>query len=226
VNPTQFPPGEDFERYPRDLTADARLCAEAGVDLVFAPSVDEMYPPGNATVVDVTGTLVEGFCGPFRPGHFQGVATVCARLFNIARADRAYFGQKDYQQLCVIQRMVADLRFPLTIVPVPTVREADGLAMSSRNAYLSPEERAAAPVLYRALQRAEQAYAAGERDTAALLALVTETIASEPPARLQYAEARDADTLEPVARADRPIVIALAAYLGTARLIDNIVLGE
>jgi pantoate--beta-alanine ligase len=144
VNPTQFPPGEDLERYPRDLRADVRRASEAGVDLVFAPEVDEIYPPGDCTFVEVTGTLVEGMCAPHRPGHFRGVTTVCAKLFSIVAADRAYFGEKDYQQLQIIKRMVRDLRLALEIVPMPTVREPDGLAMSSRNAYLSPEERRAA----------------------------------------------------------------------------------
>ncbi len=151
VNPTQFPPGEDFARYPRDLEADARLCESVGVDLIFAPEVEEMYPPGDATWVEVTGTLVEGMCAPHWPGHFRGVTTVCARLFNIVQPDRAYFGEKDYQQLRVIVQMVRDLKFPLEIVPVPTVREGSGLAMSSRNAYLSDDQRMAAVVLSRAV---------------------------------------------------------------------------
>jgi pantoate--beta-alanine ligase len=225
VNPTQFPPGEDFARYPRDLEADARRCAEVGVDLIFAPAVEEIYPPGDATVVEVTGTLVEGMCAAFRPGHFRGVTTVCARLFNIALPDRAYFGEKDYQQLQVIKRMVADLRFPLDIVPVPTVREPEGLAMSSRNAYLSPEERQAATVLSRGLAAARERFAAGEREAAALAQAATEVIAAEPRVRMQYVEVRDAETLAAVARAERPAVIAVAAFVGSARLIDNVVVG-
>jgi len=225
VNPTQFPPGEDFARYPRDLDADARLCASVGVDLVFAPSVEEMYPPGDATWVEVTGPLVEGMCAPHRPGHFRGVTTVCARLFNIIQPDRAYFGEKDYQQLRVVTQMVRDLKFPLEIVPVPTVREPSGLALSSRNAYLTPDERRAAEVLSRALRRAEEAYAAGERDPAALERLAADVIRSEPLARLQYVELRDAETLTCVPRADRPVVLAVAAFVGPARLIDNIILG-
>ena len=225
VNPTQFPPGEDFERYPRDLEADARRCGEVGVDLIFAPSVEEMYPPGDSTWVEVTGTLVEGMCAPHRPGHFRGVTTVCARLFNIVQPDRAYFGEKDYQQLRVITRLVHDLKFPLQIVAVPTVREPSGLAMSSRNAYLSADESQAATALSRGLFRAREAYEAGERDAATLVKLVADTIKAEPPARLQYAEARDAETLAAVSRADRPTVLAVAAFVGKARLIDNIVLG-
>ncbi len=225
VNPTQFPPGEDFARYPRDLGTDARLCAGEGADLIFAPAVEEIYPPGDSTFVEVTGTLVEGMCAPFRPGHFRGVTTVCARLFNIALPDRAYFGEKDYQQLQVIKRMVTDLKFPLEIVPVPTVREAEGLAMSSRNAYLSPEERRAAVVLSRGLAAARARFAAGERAAPALAQAVTEVIAAEPRARLQYVEVRDAETLEAVERVKRPAVIAVAAFVGNARLIDNVVVG-
>jgi pantoate--beta-alanine ligase len=225
VNPAQFPPGEDFARYPRDLEADARRCAEVGVDLIFAPAVEEIYPPGDATVVEVTGTLVEGMCAPFRPGHFRGVTTVCARLFNIALPDRAYFGEKDYQQLQVIKRMVTDLKFPLDIVPVPTVRAEDGLALSSRNVYLSSEERGAATALSRGLAAAQGRFAAGERAAAALAQEATEVIAAEPRVRLQYVEVRDAETLAAVTRVERPVVVAVAAFVGRARLIDNVVVG-
>lgn len=226
VNPTQFPPGEDFARYPRDLDADAQLCESVGVDLIFAPTVEEIYPPGDSTWVEVTGTLVEGMCAPHRPGHFRGVTTVCARLFTIVGPDRAYFGEKDYQQLQIIKQMVRDLKFPLEIVPVPTVRAPSGLALSSRNDYLSAEEKEAATVLSRALLLAQQAHAAGERDARALLALITDTLLSEPRVKLQYVEARDADTLASITRADRPTVLALAAFVGNARLIDNVVLGR
>jgi pantoate--beta-alanine ligase len=224
VNPTQFPPGEDFERYPRDLEGDVKKAGEAGADLVFAPPVSEVYPPGDCTVVEVTGPLVEVMCGAHRPGHFRGVTTVCARLFNIAGADKAYFGEKDYQQLLVVRQMVEDLRLPLEIVPVPTVREPDGLAMSSRNSYLSPEERKAATVLYRALSEAEKKVKSGERDPAALVAGVREMIGAEPLAELQYAELRDAETLDELPRLDRRAVLAVAAFVGSARLIDNVVL--
>jgi pantoate--beta-alanine ligase len=225
VNPTQFVPGEDFARYPRDLEGDARKCGEVGVDLIFAPSVEEIYPPGDATFVEVTGTLVQGMCAPHRPGHFRGVTTVCARLFNIVGADRAYFGEKDYQQLQVIKRMVRDLKLRLDIVAVLTVREADGLAMSSRNAYLSPEERTAAAVLYRALSQASQPFAAGQRDGKAVIAAARRIIEAEPMVRLQYLELRDAATLESVLRIERPAVLGLAAFVGKTRLIDNVVLG-
>jgi pantoate--beta-alanine ligase len=226
VNPTQFPPGEDFERYPRDLEGDVRKAGEAGADLVVAPPVSEVYPPGDCTFVEVTGPLVEVMCGAHRPGHFRGVTTVCARLFNIVAADRAYFGQKDYQQMLVIKQMVRDLRLPLEIVPVATVREADGLAMSTRNRYLSPEERDAATVLHRALAEAEKKAAAGERDPSALVAGVREMIGGEPLVELQYAELRDAETLDEMQSLDRRAVLAVAAFVGKARLIDNVVLGR
>jgi pantoate--beta-alanine ligase len=225
VNPTQFAPGSDFDKYPRDLEGDARKAEAASAELVFAPSVAEIYPPGDSTVVEVTGQLVDCLCGPRRPGHFRGVTTVCARLFNIVGADRAYFGEKDYQQLLVIRRMVRDLHLPVEIVAVPTVREADGLAMSSRNAYLSPEERKAAAALPRGLFAARDRFAAGERDGAALIAAAREVIGSEPLVTLEYLELRDAETLAEVKRVEGRAVLALAAYVGSARLIDNMILG-
>jgi pantoate--beta-alanine ligase len=224
VNPTQFAPGADFEKYPRDLSSDAAKAQAAGADLIFAPAVEEIYPPGDNTFVEVTGQLVDCLCGPHRPGHFRGVTTVCARLFNIVQADRAYFGEKDYQQLLVIKQMVRDLRFPLEIVPVPTVREPDGLAMSSRNAYLSPEERKAAAVLSRGLFAARDRFAAGERDAGALIAAAKRVIETEPQVKLQYLELRDAETLEELKRVDRRAVLALAAFVGQTRLIDNVIL--
>jgi pantoate--beta-alanine ligase len=224
VNPTQFVAGEDFERYPRDLAGDAKLCGRVGVDLVFAPEVQEVYPPGDSTWVEVTGTLVEGMCAPHRPGHFRGVTTVCARLFNIVAPDKAYFGEKDYQQLQIIKRMVRDLKLPLTIVPIATVREPDGLAMSSRNAYLSPEERKAAPLLHRGLRAAEEAAEAGEREAAVIIAAARKVIEAEPRVKLQYLELRDAETLETITRLERPAVLSLAAFFGKTRLIDNVVL--
>ena len=223
VNPTQFPPNEDFERYPRDLEADVKRAGEAGVEVVFAPPTSEVYPPGDATFVEVTGPLVECLCGPRRPGHFRGVTTVCARLFNIVGADRVYFGEKDYQQLLVIKQMVRDLHIPLEIVPMPTVREADGLAMSTRNRYLSPEERKAATVLHRALSAAKERLAAGEREAAALVGGVREMIEAEPLVSLQYAELREAETLAEVRRLEGRAVLAVAAHVGKARLIDSVV---
>jgi pantoate--beta-alanine ligase len=224
VNPTQFPRGTDFEEYPRDLAGDAAKATDAGADLVFAPSVEEMCPPGDATFVEVTGPLVECLCGPHRPGHFRGVATVCARLFNIVKPDCAYFGEKDYQQLLVIEQMVRDLKFPLDIVRVPTVREPDGLAMSSRNSYLSREERQAATALSRGLFAARDVFDAGQRDGATLLAAARDVIDSEPIVTLQYLDLRDADTLEEMQDVDRPAVLAIAAFVGQARLIDNVLL--
>jgi len=222
VNPTQFAPGTDFERYPRDLEGDVEKAGTAGMDLVFAPGVEEMYPPGDSTFVEVTGPLVECLCGPHRPAHFRGVATVCAKLFDIVAADKAYFGEKDYQQLLVIAKMVRDLHLPVEIVPVPTVREPDGLALSSRNRYLSAEEREAAAVLYRALSEAKSRAEAGERDAAALVGAVREIIEAEPLVKLQYAELRDAKTLKTLGRLDRRAVLAAAAFVGKARLIDNV----
>ena len=225
VNPTQFAPGTDFEKYPRDLDGDAEKAGEAGADLIFAPSVEEMYPPGDSTFVEVTGPLVECLCGPHRPGHFRGVTTVCARLFTIVGADRAYFGEKDYQQVLVVKQMVRDLQLPLEIVPVPTVREPDGLAMSSRNAYLSPDERKAAAVLSRALFAARDRFHSGERAAAALIAAARDIIDAEPLVTLQYLDLRDAQTLEELHALDRPALLAVAAFVGQARLIDNVVVG-
>ncbi|MBN1459059.1 MAG: pantoate--beta-alanine ligase [Armatimonadetes bacterium] len=224
VNPTQFAPGTDFEKYPRDLAGDSRRAAEAGADLIFAPSVEEMYPPGDSTFVEVTGPLVDCLCDPHRPGHFRGVTTVCARLFNIVGPDRAYFGEKDYQQLLVVEQMVQDLRFPLDIVRFPTVRESDGLAMSSRNAYLSPDERQAATALSRGLFAARDLFDSGKRDAPSVLAAARNVIDSEPLVRLQYLELRDAETLADVAHVGKDVVLALAAFVGQARLIDNVLL--
>ena len=221
VNPTQFGRGEDYARYPRDPEGDARAAAGAGVDLLFTPTVTEMYPPGDATGVEVSGPLVSGLCAPHRPGHFRGVATVVAKLCALAAPDRAYFGEKDYQQLQVIKRMAVDLKLPVEVVPVPTVREADGLAMSSRNAYLDPEERAAAPSLYRALAAAREAVARGEREGQGIIRAASEILGAQPQLRLQYLELVDAEQLTPLARLEQPGVLAVAAYLGKTRLIDN-----
>ncbi len=223
VNPTQFGPAEDFDRYPRDLERDLDLCRTAGVDLVFAPEVPEMYPPGYQTYVEVE-ELSRGLCGASRPGHFRGVATVVAKLFNVVTPDRAYFGEKDAQQLRVIRRMVADLNFPLTIVPVPTVREPDGLAMSSRNTYLSPAERRAALVLSRALSLAAELFAQGERRAEVITDRMRELITAEPLARIDYVAVVDDETLTPVEKIDRPVLVALAVFIGQTRLIDNLVL--
>jgi len=223
VNPTQFGPGEDYRTYPRDLEGDCEMAGTVGVDLIFVPSVEEIYPEGDSTIVEV-GKLGEGMCGSHRPGHFRGVATVVCKLFNIVQPNAAYFGEKDYQQLRIIEQMVRDLHMPVKIVPVPTVREADGLAMSSRNAYLSPEERRAAPILYQGLLAAKSLAEKGERRAEALIEAVRRCVAKEPLFRLEYVELRDAQTLENLTILDRPAVLALAARFGRARLIDNIVL--
>jgi pantoate--beta-alanine ligase len=224
VNPSQFAPGEDFDRYPRDEKHDLELAAEAGVDLVYAPSVDEVYPDGFASAVEVSG-ITEVLCGdPARrgPEHFRGVTTVVAKLLNSVAPDAAYFGQKDAQQLAVIRRMVRDLDFPVRVVAVPTVREPDGLALSSRNAYLGPEDRARATALQRALQAVEDAAQRGplsEALEAGRRELAAEGI--EP----EYLEVRDPDTLEPIEALDaRPALVAVAARVGGARLIDNLIL--
>jgi len=221
VNPTQFGPGEDFARYPRDFEHDRDLLADAGAALVFAPSVQEVYPKPSATVIDLPA-LAGGMCGAFRPGHFRGVALVVTKLLNMAQPDVAIFGAKDWQQAAVIRRLVADLHMPVAIDVAPTVREEDGLAMSSRNAYLSAEERRAATVLIRALRAAEAAVAAGERRGAVLEALLAGEVGIEGLARLQYVAAADPDTLASVADGATRILLALAVFIGGTRLIDNL----
>jgi pantoate--beta-alanine ligase len=223
VNPIQFGPGEDLARYPRDLERDLAMAGEAAVDVAFVPDGDAMYPTPPLTRV-VVGGLGEGMCGARRPGHFEGVATVVSKLFHLVQPHVAVFGEKDFQQLAVIRRMVRDLDFDVEIVGGPIIREPDGLAMSSRNAYLSPEERRQALCLSRGLAAAEERFAAGERAAAPLVAAVTGAIAAAPLARLDYAELRDAETLRTVERVDRPAVLGVAAFLGTTRLIDNRVL--
>ncbi len=220
VNPTQFGPNEDFSRYPRDPERDRSLAAAAGVDLLFAPSVEEMYPPGAATWVEVEG-LSERWEGAHRPGHFRGVATVVLKLFLAARADRAYFGEKDYQQLQVVRRLAADLVPELTVVGCPTVREPDGLALSSRNVYLNAADRARALALHRALDRAQALLAGGERDGAALEAAMRVELIAPPGVDVDYAAVVDAATLEPLARVEREARALVAARVGPVRLIDN-----
>jgi pantoate--beta-alanine ligase len=221
VNPLQFGEGEDLERYPRDLAGDSATCAAQGVDVVFAPTVDEMYPRGALTTVHVDG-LTEVMCGVSRPTHFDGVTTVVAKLFSIVGPCRAYFGRKDAQQLAVVGRMAADLDLPVDVVGCPLVREADGLALSSRNAYLRPDERAAAGVLSRALRAAGDAAVGGERDPARLVDLVRTTVAAETSVELEYVDVRDAHDLAPMYRLDGDVLVALAARVGKTRLIDNI----
>ncbi|WP_297056771.1 pantoate--beta-alanine ligase [Thermosulfurimonas sp.] len=223
VNPIQFGPQEDFARYPRDLERDRRLAQAQGVDILFVPSAEEMYPPGFQTYVEVT-ELSRPLCGARRPGHFRGVCTVVLKLFHIVKPHLAVFGEKDYQQLKVIQRMVRDLDLEVEIVPHPTVREPDGLAMSSRNVYLRPEEREAALSLYRALELARKRVAEGVRETRILRREIEEFIRSHPYTRIDYVEFRDPETLEERERIDRATLLALAVFVGKARLIDNTIL--
>jgi pantoate--beta-alanine ligase len=221
VNPTQFSPSEDFERYPRDLDADAKKLGSVGVEAIFAPSVAVMYPPSASTSIDV-GAVALPFEGAIRPTHFAGVATVVAKLFMIAPADRAYFGQKDYQQTVVVRRMVEDLNLPIKVVVCPTVREADGIAMSSRNAYLSIEERQQALCLSRGLREAERLYAAGERSASTLRDAVRDVISNTEGVELQYVAVLHDGTMDEVETVDAPAVIAVAARVGQTRLIDNV----
>jgi pantoate--beta-alanine ligase len=223
VNPTQFGPAEDLTRYPRDLAGDLAKAGSAGTDVAYVPEPASVYSPGFQTFVQVR-ELEQGLCGAHRPGHFVGVATVVCKLFNVVRPDVAIFGEKDYQQLAVIRRMVADLDMGVEIVGLPTVREADGLALSSRNAYLSPAERERALALSRGLRAAVARAAAGERDGAVLIASAREIMDGQVD-RLDYLELRDAQTLAPLPRLDRPGVLLLAAFVVKTRLIDNARLG-
>ena len=221
VNPTQFGPNEDFQKYPRDLAKDRAFLETGGVDCLFYPSAAEVYPPGYRTYVEVTG-LQDKLCGLSRPGHFRGVATVVLKLFEVVRPDRAFFGAKDAQQVLIIRRMAADLDLDVEIVTCPIVREPDGLALSSRNAYLDPEERKAALVLSTSLRWAERSVAAGERDAARLAAGIRAVLEAEPRARIDYVEAVDPETLEPVAEVRGEVLVALADFIGSTRLIDNV----
>ncbi|MCD6405103.1 MAG: pantoate--beta-alanine ligase [Planctomycetes bacterium] len=220
VNPTQFAPGGDLDRYPRPFEADTVKCEVEGVDIVFAPSPDEMYAEDASTYVEET-SLSRGLCGRSRPGHFRGVTTVVTKLLNIVQPDRAYFGRKDAQQAAVIGRMVRDLDIRVDIVVMPIVREADGLALSSRNAYLSPGERREALVLSRALEEAERLFAAGEKNAAALKKAMIDIIAQAPHSKVDYVEIVDARNLEEVEEITRPATAALAVFIGRTRLIDN-----
>lgn len=222
VNPTQFGPNEDFSRYPRPLEADLAACESEGVDTVFMPPVSEMYPAGAVTTVRVA-KLTEGLCGAYRPGHFEGVTTVVAKLFNVVWPDVAYFGQKDYQQATVIRQMVRDLLIPIRIEVCPTVREAEGLALSSRNAYLKPQERRQAPVLFATLTWARERVLAGERNGAELVRQMWERIEAAGPCNIEYIEIVDADDLSPRPVITGRCVIALAVRIGQTRLIDNVV---
>lgn len=223
VNPTQFGPNEDLSRYPRDLDGDLAKAASAGTDIAYVPDAAKVYPPGHQTFIEVR-ELQKGLCGEHRPGHFVGVATVVAKLFNVVRPHLALFGEKDFQQLAVIRRMVRDLDMPVAILGMPIVREADGLAMSSRNQYLSPAERQRALALSRGLRAAAARLEAGERDAAALVAVARAALEGQVDA-VDYVELRDADTLAPVATVDQPAVLLVAAFVGRTRLIDNLRLG-
>ena len=224
VNPTQFGPNEDLSTYPRDLERDSSLIQPLGVDLVWNPSTEAMYPPGYQTWVEVEA-LTRPLEGALRPTHFRGVTTVVAKLFNATQPDKAYFGQKDAQQAAVIGQMTRDLNFPIEIVVCPIVREADGLAMSSRNKYLSGEERKAAAVLFRALSAAKEAYEAGEREGELIRRKMKEVLAGEPLAQMQYVSCADYDTLAELDVIKGRTLLSMAVFLGKTRLIDNIVLG-
>ncbi|MBU5471698.1 pantoate--beta-alanine ligase [Falcatimonas sp. MSJ-15] len=223
VNPMQFGPTEDLESYPRDMERDAALCENAGAALVFHPEPSEMYEDDFSSFVDMN-TLTGGLCGKTRPIHFRGVCTVVAKLFNIVTPDRAYFGQKDAQQLAVIRHMVSDLSFGIEIVGCPIIREKDGLAKSSRNTYLSAEERNAALILSQSLKEGKALVEAGEKDAAKIKKVITDKINTEPLAKIDYVEVVDWKTLEPVSTIDAPILTAIAVYIGKTRLIDNFII--
>ena len=221
VNPTQFGPGEDFDRYPRDLESDVRLCEREGVDVVFAPSVEEMYPENFSTWVEVKGNLTETLEGAHRPGHFRGVTTVLTKLFNIVIPDCSYFGEKDYQQALVVKKLVDDLNIPVEIVLAPTIREIDGLACSSRNRYLNKEERRAARVLYQSLLRAKTEIQDGEDNPSCIISSMEDLILEEPLAKIDYIAIVDPVSLKPVKRIRGEVLVAVAVKIGKTRLIDN-----
>ncbi len=222
VNPTQFAPGEDFEKYPRPLDADLAICRKTSVDVVFVPTLRQMYGPKNLTWINVE-ELTEPLCGRFRSGHFRGVTTVCAKLFNIVAPDFAFFGQKDAQQAIVIKRMVADLNMPLKIVVCPTIREPDGLAVSSRNRYLTAQQRKDATLIYKSLQKCRQMINAGLTDTKAI-ATQMQKMLNRPSMKIEYVSIVDAETLQPLDRVAGRVLVAVAVRIGHARLIDNILL--
>jgi pantoate--beta-alanine ligase len=221
VNPLQFGPNEDYQRYPRPIEKDLEVCQRMGADLVFGPEVSDIYDSPQRTFVEVTH-LSDHLCGAFRPGHFRGVTTVVAKLFDIVQPDHAYFGEKDFQQLCIIRKMTTDLNMPVEIVPVPVYRESDGLALSSRNVYLGPEERAAAPVLQRALQSAKSLIEKGERSSSAVKDAAAVILALEPLAKPQYFEVVDTVNVQPVEQIAGEVRIAGAIWVGKTRLIDNV----
>ena len=222
VNPMQFGPTEDLDSYPRDLNRDAKLCEDAGVDIIFHPEADEMYADGFCSYVDMNGLTTE-LCGKTRPIHFRGVQTVVLKLFHIVTPDRAYFGQKDAQQLAIIKRMVRDLNFDIEIVGCPIVREEDGLAKSSRNTYLSKDERKAALILSKAVKLGEDMAKAGEKDTDKIVSEMIKLIETEPMAKIDYVQAVDAVSVKPVKEMTAPVLVAMAVYIGKTRLIDNFI---
>lgn len=223
VNPMQFGPGEDLDAYPRDLERDSKICKDGGVDLIFHPEVEEMYGTNFCGYVDMH-TLPEKLCGASRPVHFRGVQTVVTKLFHIIPAHRAYFGQKDAQQLAIIRRMVIDLDFDIEIIGCPIIREKDGLAKSSRNTYLSEEERRQAVILNQSLEVAMEAIASGETDAERLKQMITDTLNTCPLAKIDYVEVTSFDTIQPIQRIEGAVLIAIAVYIGTTRLIDNRIL--
>jgi pantoate--beta-alanine ligase len=223
VNPTQFGKGEDFERYPRDTARDKKLCEDEGVDILFVPRVGDMYPTGYQTYVDAEA-VTRNLCGASRPGHFRGVATVVTKLFNIVRPDIAIFGEKDFQQLVTIRRLVRDLDMDVDVIGMPIVREADGLAMSSRNAYLNREERRAALNIYRALQAAKEVFAEGERSASILLNEAKRVVEIEPMVVIDYIKLVDTETMEDLEKVENEALLAIAVRIGKTRLIDNIIL--
>ena len=221
VNPLQFGPKEDYQRYPRDLSRDAEICQKEGVDVIFAPSLKEMYPKGYSTFIDMQGNLIQVLEGKFRPGHFKGVTTVLIKLFNIVYPDLSFFGEKDYQQALIVKKMVKDLNLDTKIVLSPTVREKDGLALSSRNSYLTLKERKAAPVLYRSLVKAKQAIEKGEKDPERVICLMEDLISKEPLAKIDYIDLVDPLTLERISQIKGDVLAVLAVRIGKVRLIDN-----
>lgn len=223
VNPTQFGVGEDLESYPRDIERDAIICQDAGADLIFHPEADEMYKNGACTMVDMTGEITSELCGKTRPIHFRGVCTVVSKLFNIVCPDRAYFGQKDAQQLAVIKRMVCDLNFDIEIIGCPIIREEDGLAKSSRNTYLSDEERQAALVLSKAVILGKSMAESGEKDACKIVNEMKQLIEKEPMAKIDYVKAVNAETISPISEMNGSVLVAMAVYIGKTRLIDNFI---
>lgn len=223
VNPTQFGPNEDYDSYPRDLSHDQELAASAGVDYIFAPQPSDMYPNGYSTFVNVEG-VTESLCGARRPGHFRGVATVISKLFHIIQPERAYFGQKDGQQVAVLRRMVKDLNIPVDLIAVPIVREEDGLALSSRNVYLTPEQRQQAVVLFQGLTKAKALFAGGERQADHLTKAVMDQIQTASLANIDYVQLVDGETMAPILQVEKTAMLAVAVYFGNTRLIDNVLL--